>query len=246
MHLSIKLKLGMSFAALTFVMLLVCVLAMVALDKSDQAFSEYVKGVNARDQLASGLLIAAQQRAVAARNIVLVSSEADLKLERAAVLTAQRVIQTRLEDLNRTLSSEAETQSEKPFVAEIARIEGLYRPVALDIVAHAIAGQREEASLRINRDCIPLLRQLLAAGEAYMQHNREAAHEALIAGHRKYESQRNLMIAICAGAMLFGLGLGVVIIKSLFRILGDEPLDLSAAARYANSGDICLSPDDKF
>lgn len=217
MNLSVKLKLGLSFAALPLVVVLVCVMAMVELAKSKDVFSNYVKGVNARDQMASGLLIAAQRRAVAARNMVLVSSEADLKLEHTAVLAAHRHVQTLLEDLKSALGKEPEAEAgqEKTLIAEIVRIEGLYGPVALGIVEHAITGQRKEAVLRINRDCIPLLRQLLAAGEAYMQHNRETAHAAVIAGYREYESQRNLMITVCVGAMLLALGLSVFIVKSL-------------------------------
>lgn len=99
MNLSVKMKLGMSFAALTALVLLVSVLAMVALARFNDAFSLYVGGVNTREELASGLLIAAQRRAVAARNMVLVSSEADLKLEHAAVLEAHQDVKARLQDL---------------------------------------------------------------------------------------------------------------------------------------------------
>jgi len=77
MNLTVKLKLGLSFAALTLVVLFVSILAMVELAKFNHAFSDYVDGVNAREELASELLIATQRRAVAARNLVLVSSDAD-------------------------------------------------------------------------------------------------------------------------------------------------------------------------
>ncbi|HAQ85151.1 MAG TPA: methyl-accepting chemotaxis protein, partial [Pseudomonas sp.] len=96
MNLTVKLKLGLSFAALTLIVLLVSALAIVELAKFNRAFSDYVEGVNAREELASALLIAAQRRAVAARNLVLVTSEADLKLEHAAVLDAHRDVQTHL------------------------------------------------------------------------------------------------------------------------------------------------------
>ncbi len=74
MNLTVKLKLGLSFAALTLLVLFVSLTAMVELAKFNGTFSGYVEGVNAREELASGLLIATQRRAVAARNLVLVSS----------------------------------------------------------------------------------------------------------------------------------------------------------------------------
>lgn len=129
------------------------------------------------------------------------------------------------------------------MLAEITRVEGLYGPVALDIVERAVAGQRDEAIERINRDCIPLLRQLLTAGEAYMQHSRDLAHADVKTERDEYETQRNLMIAVCVIAVLLALGLGITIVRSLLRTLGAEPLDLSAAARRVASGDIRPLPE---
>ena len=194
MNLTVKLKLGLSFAALTLIVLLVSALAIVELAKFNRAFSDYVEGVNAREELASALLIAAQRRAVAARNLVLVTSEADLKLEHAAVLDAHRDVQTHLSDLKTAVarSTGADANEEKQLFAEIARVESLYGPVALDIVERAVAGQREEAIVRINQDCIPLLRQLLAAGEVEAE-------------RATYETQRNLMIGVCVIAVLLAL-----------------------------------------
>jgi len=244
MNLTVKLKLGLSFAALTLIVLLVSALAIVELAKFNRAFSDYVEGVNAREELASALLIAAQRRAVAARNLVLVTSEADLKLEHAAVLDAHRDVQTHLGDLKTAVarSTSADANEEKQLFAEIARVESLYGPVALDIVERAVAGQREEAIVRINQDCIPLLRQLLAAGEAYMHQSREAANAEVEAERATYETQRNLMIGVCVIAVLLALGLGIGIVRSLLRTLGAEPLDLSAAARRVASGDMRNMP----
>ena len=49
MNLTVKLKLGLSFAALTLIVLLVSALAIVELAKFNDAFSDYVEGVNARE-----------------------------------------------------------------------------------------------------------------------------------------------------------------------------------------------------
>jgi len=243
-NLTVKLKLGLSFAALTLIVLLVSALAVAELAKSNDTFSDYVEGINARDELASSLLIAAQRRAVAARNLVLVSSEADLKLEHAAVLEAHRDVQTHLKDLNAAVEqlTGTEGKEEKQLLAEITRVESLYGPVALQITERAVAGQREEAITQITRDCIPLLRQLLSAGRSYMQHNRASATAEVEAGHADYESERNLLISVCVIAVLLALGLGIGIVRSLLRTLGAEPLVLSAAARRVASGDMRSMP----
>lgn len=247
MNLSVKLKLGLSFAALTLIVLFVSILAMVELARSNDAFSNYIEGVNAREELASGLLIAAQRRAVAARNLVLMTSEADLRMEHAAVVEAHRDVQTHLGALKAAVDRipAADAGKERQLLAELARVESLYGPVALGIVERAVNGQREEAIVQITRDCIPLLRQLLAAGNAYMQHSREAANAEVESERTTYETQRNLMIGVCVIAVLLALGLGIGIVRSLLRTLGAEPLDLSAAARRVASGDMRSMPGIK-
>lgn len=244
MNLSVKLKLGLSFAALTLIVLSVSILAMVELARFNKAFSNYVEGVNAREELASGLLIAAQRRAVAARNLVLMTSDADVRMEHDAVVEAHRDVRTQLGDLKAAVDRipAADAGKERQLLAELARVESLYGPVALGIVERAVSGQREEAIAQITRDCIPLLRQLLAAGGAYMQHSREAANAEVESERATYETQRNLMIGVCVIAVLLALGLGIGIVRSLLRTLGAEPLDLSAAARRVASGDMRSMP----
>ena len=247
MNLTVKMKLALSFAALTFVVLFVSVLAVFELAKSNAAFSGYVEGISARSELASKLLIAAQRRAVAARNLVLVSSPADLQLEHTAVLEAHREVQAHLAALQTAIGrlTDSEGRDEARLLAEIVRVESLYGPVALDIVEHAVAGRRDEAILRISRDCIPLLRQLLTAGAAYMQHSRDVADADVATERSDYETQRSLMIAVCVIAVMLALGLGIAIVRSLLRTLGAEPLDLSAAARRVASGDVRSLPGAK-
>lgn len=240
MNLSVKLKLGLSFAALTLVVLFVSFLALLELSKFNNTFTDYVEGVNTREELAAELLVAAQRRAVAARNLVLMSSEAELRLEHTAVVEAHRDVQSHLAKLNAAVDRlpSVEAHEEIQLVSEISRVESLYGPVALGIVELAIAGQRDEAIVRINRDCIPLLRQLLNAGEAYMQHSRDAARAEVLTEEAEYETQRNLLLGVCVVAVLMALGLGVGIVRSLLRTLGAEPFDLSAAARRVASGDM--------
>lgn len=240
MYLNVKLKLGLSFAALTLVVLFVSFLSLFELSKFNDTFTAYVEGVNTREELAAKLLIAAQRRAVAARNLVLMSSEAELQLEQTAVVEAHRAVQSHLAKLSAAVDElpAAEAREEIQLVSEINRVESLYGPVALGIVELAIAGQRDEAIVRINRDCIPLLRQLLKAGEAYMQHSRNAAQAEVLSEQAAYKTQRNLTLGVCVVAALLALGLGIGIVRSLLRTLGAEPLDLSAAALRVASGDM--------
>lgn len=237
---SVKAKLGLSFAALTAVVLSISILSIAQLEQANEAFANYVEGVNLREELASELLVAAQQRAIHARNLVLVSSRAERDAEHAMVSKAHNEVGATLSKLRAAILQlrASQDREEQLLFDELARVEGLYGPVALDIVGLAVDGQREEAIQRMSDDCMPLLRQLIQAAEAFMQHSRAIAVAEVEEERVLFEDQRKLLVGACILAIALAIGLGLAIVRSLLRTLGAEPDVLSAAAKKAASGDM--------
>ena len=87
-NLSIKTKLVAGFGTLALVVLLVSGLSLYALNRATSGFKAYVDGLNARAEVAAQLRSAVDRRAIAARNLVLVTTQADLDVEKAEVLRA--------------------------------------------------------------------------------------------------------------------------------------------------------------
>lgn len=237
---TVKTKLAFSFATLIAVVVAVSVLSLNQLAKSNAAFAAYVSGANERERVASSLLSAALRRAVYARNLVLVSTDTQLQTEHAAVVAAHTEVERDLAELKAKLSAAKgdDTRQEQELVNQLTRIEAAYGPVALHIVGLAMDGQREQAILEMNRDCMPLLRQLIAAGEAYMEFSKRAAQEGIKAQEAAYGIERNLMLLACLLAVLLGVVLAIVIVRDLLRTLGAEPAQLSAAASQVAGGNM--------
>jgi len=193
-----------------------------------------------REELAAELLLAAQQRAIHARNLVLVSDRSDRDAEYTAVSQAHNQVGTALNKLKTAISvgDGQRNQQERVLFDELARVESLYGPVALEIVALALDGHRDQAIQRMSNDCMPLLRQLISAAEAYMQHSRLVAVTEVDDGRALFESQLKLLVVVCLFSMALAIGLGVAIIRSLLRTLCAEPDVLSAAAKKVASGDM--------
>lgn len=236
---SVKAKLAISFAALIAVVVFVSVLSLNQLGKANDAFADYVHGINERERTAASLLNAAQRRAVYARNMVLVSTQAQLDAEHASVVAAHKDVERLLSELKTKLDRvpAAENREEKKLVDQIAQVEAAYGPVALHIVGLAMRGEREQAMLEI-RDCMPLLRQLIAAGEAYMQYSAVTAETHVDAQKQAYETERTLMIVVCLIAILLAVALAFFIVRDLLRTLGAEPAQLSAAASQVAAGNM--------
>lgn len=139
---TVKTKLYAAFTALALLVALVSVSALQALDDANRNLTRFVDGVNARAQLAEQVRAAVDSRAIAARNLVLVNTPADLDMEKSAVYAAHAEVKTRLDQLKALVAAPGVGEEARALVARIDQIEQRYGPVALDIVALALRQQR--------------------------------------------------------------------------------------------------------
>ena len=71
---SVKAKLGLSFGLLLLLVLMTSAISILSLGDSNSRFSSYINGIGKRKELSSELLLAAQQRAISARNLIITNS----------------------------------------------------------------------------------------------------------------------------------------------------------------------------
>jgi methyl-accepting chemotaxis protein-1 (serine sensor receptor) len=239
--LSVKTKLILSFGVMTLIILLVCLLSLLNLSDANQRFSSYVDGLSKRKEIATDLLLSAQQRAISARNLVLVTSVTEQQSESDTVILAHKRVSSLLAELSTAighLSSIDNGSEEQRLLAVIENIESRYGPVALDIVRLATNGSKEAAIIKMNTECLPLLNQLVAAVNAYKAFGTKSAVASLERARAEYAGQRNVLIAVSGFAVMIALILSLLIIRGLARALGTEPAVLSTIAQRVASGDL--------
>jgi len=236
---TIRTKFTVSFGSVAFVTLIAATMAIVNLGAAQQRFTGYVEGINARTTTAQALLAAVDERAVAARNLVLVNTEADKAVENRAIEKSHGNVNTLLKKMVE-LSAAAEdgTGQGKALVEKFKTIEAAYGPVALNIVRLANQGNRDAAIESMNKDCRPLLAQWLAAVSDYVVYAEAHADESMQADDSAYETQRALLIGACALAIGIAIASGVLITRDLLRTLGAEPSQLSDVAKNVADGNI--------
>jgi methyl-accepting chemotaxis protein len=247
-NLSVKTKLSLSFGVMTLIILLVCLLSLLNLSDANQRFSSYVDGLSKRKEIAADLLLSAQQRAISARNLVLVTSETERESESATVISAHERVSHLLAELSTAIGhlSSIDNEHEEPrLMAVIENIESRYGPVAMDIVRLATNGKKEAAIIKMNTECLPLLNQLVAAVNAYKTFGTKSSIASLERARTEYAGQRNVLIAVSGLAVIIALILSLLIIRGLTRALGTEPAVLSTIAQRVASGDLRTIPEVK-
>ncbi|MDR5882850.1 methyl-accepting chemotaxis protein [Caballeronia sp. LZ032] len=220
-NITIKTKLIAGFGILAVLVVLVAGMSLRALSVATDGFSHYVNGINARADVAAQIRTAVDRRAIAARNLVLVTKPADVEIEKEAVTRAHEDVQARLKQLRDMIASATDTSEKaRSLVAEMARVETLYGPVATDIVGLALAGKHEDAIVKMDDQCRPLLAQLVKATDDYASYTIARREEIVRDYDASYVFQRNVLIALCVAASLFAVIAGIAIIRSITRPIG--------------------------
>jgi methyl-accepting chemotaxis protein-1 (serine sensor receptor) len=218
--LRVKTKLMLAFAFVAAIVLLVSALSLRSLSGSNDRFSSYLEGVGARERLALDVRGAATRRAIAARNLVLVTEAKDVEVEKAAVLAADGDVTATVAALKAAVGKANDvTERDHVLLAEIERVEGLYGLVARDIVGKALGGQKDAAITKMNAECRPLLAALLKAANDYIAYDVELSHDRVKAAESGYASDRLMLAAVCAAAVLLALGLGWMLASAVTRPL---------------------------
>jgi methyl-accepting chemotaxis protein len=217
-NIKIKNKLIAGFGVMAVLVLVIAGMSLRALGTATDNFARYVNGINARADVADQVRAAVDRRAIAARNLVLVTTPADVEVEKAEVLRAHDDVQARLRQLKDMIANASDTSDKaRSLVAEMDRVETLYGPVATNIVGLALAGKRDEAITKIDDECRPLLAALVKATDTYASFTRER-REAIVREYRsEYETQRNVLLAMSAVAVLLAVIAGLSITRSVIH-----------------------------
>ena len=237
-QLSVRARLLCAFGVLVGVLLIVSTVALWGLSRSHEAFAGYIGETAARDNLSQDIQVAADARAIAARNLVLVTAPADRDAEKAEVQTAHQRLTASLASLRTAVGKPGVSEEEKKLFAQLESIESRYAPVALKIVELALAGNKDEAVTKMNADCRPLLAALVSVSRKYAEFLKKTSDGDVAAAEASYGRDRLVLFSLAGLAIALAIGLAMVITRSIIRALGAEPAQLGAAAQRVASGDL--------
>lgn len=235
---TVRARLALTFGALALMVALVAGMSIQMLANANARFDDYVTGINARASTAARVRAAIDQRAISARNLVLVTKDADREQEKQSVAKAHADATESVAKLQALANASNVPDSVRQMIAEIAKIEKAYAPVALNIVELALSGQRDLAIQKMNDECRPLLASLIKATDAYAQFTSSREDVQIQAARTEYVWQRNALLLSGALAILLALIAGYAITQRLWHELGAEPSELRRIVRKVADGDL--------
>ncbi len=236
-NITVRAKLTLAFSGLSLAVIVIALLALKTLGDANLRFENYVHGIGARAETAHRVRESVDLRAVAARNLVLVTKADDTATEKATVLSAHADVGKHLAELKQLAAQDGVSDKARELIAEIDRIENQYGPVALSIVDMALKKDTASAIAKMNDECRPLLAQLIKTSNAFNDFTATSATRLIDAATADYIVQRNILLAGCLVIVIIAVLAGVLITQSITR-------PINAAVQVAESvadGDLTSS-----
>ena len=215
---TIKARLAAAFGILAIVVLVVSAISLVALGSANSRFAGFVSGISARTEAAAELRGHVDERAIAARNLVLVTKPEDMEVEKANVTKAHANVLATLARL-KDLAAKASDMSPraKGLIDQIEKIEGQYGPVALAIVDLTLKGKKDEAIAAMNDKCRPLLAALVKTTDEYRSFSATVAADMAKVSDDQYLTQRNYLLLTAALSVLIATVAGIAVTSSITK-----------------------------
>ncbi|TXI25620.1 MAG: HAMP domain-containing protein [Roseateles sp.] len=244
--LSVKHKLIGAFGLLILLITGLSAVALLTIVDDGERFAGHVKGVEARAALANEVRHAVDRRAIAARNLVLVTRPEDLAMEKAAVQAAVEDVRRAMTALQALSAQPGVPAEARDRVAEMARVEALYEPVALSIVSQALAGQRDAAITAMNEQCRPLLAQLVRVSDDYLRYTAESSAQRVAATQAQHSERLGLLTAGGLLSVLIACLSAWAILRAVVHPLTRAVEQIDAVARGHLDTELQVDRQDEF
>jgi len=236
-------QLQLAFSLLMLLVAANAVLGILTEMRSARRFDLYVNGAQQRTLLANEFFSAIQARAIAARNLVLVTTAADVAQEKLVVERAHTTVKRTLESLQKKKQEQGANATLSDLLDKVAATEEKYGPVAMRIVQLALEDNHAQAVAMMNDQCRPLLAELTERTRAYLNYNEELLN--VDETTNQADSRRSiitLVIVLCIGLGLSAY-LGVAIPRGVDQKLGVAPNDLLKIVDRIARGDLSKHTD---
>ncbi|OEZ69914.1 methyl-accepting chemotaxis protein II [Janthinobacterium sp. HH103] len=235
---TVRTQLTLAFGLLVFFLIGISILSVRSFSNFNASFDQYVNGITARANTAHRVRDAIDMRAVAARNLVLVTKPEDLEIERKQVLQAQAEVVKNMQHLLQLTQQPEVSDEVRAIVNKIDGIEKRYSPVAMAIVDLALQKKTEQAIVKMNEECRPLLAALVAASDEYFALTDQRSTAILQEDNERYTLNRNILIGASLLSIVLAALAGWLITRSLLKALGAEPKQLCDAVSLLAGGDL--------
>lgn len=240
-NMKVSSRLIIGFGLLTILLLAIAAGAFYGLGQLNSQLDSIARVNNTEARLANQLRASIQDRAIAVRNLALVTDPQDMAREADRITRQERIYADAYQQLSRMFTDEAATtEREKSLLAALKQDEASAMPPFRKSVQLALSNDAAAAARELLQNARPPQRIWLARAVELAnfedQLNEQAQREAVAT----YSSVRALIAVIAGSALLVAVGTTILIARSILRQLGGEPSMAQYAAAQIADGNLMI------
>ena len=234
-NMKIGIRLGLGFAALLVLQLVISGIGMRQMSDLSGRIDSITEVGEAKARALSDLENYIGARAIAARNLALLTDPAAQKADVDRVKSAQAGIDKNMEQLAAFMKDPATGNADERQMFDTLRsLEAKYLPIATRIVGLATTQKTDEAVKSLTQDCMPLLTQIMAHMGTFDDLVRKESKDSAAAAQAAYQSSKWLILLISVGSLVSGIFIAWWLTRSITRPIGEA---VDVAQRVA-AGDL--------
>ncbi|MEP7102264.1 MAG: methyl-accepting chemotaxis protein [Burkholderiales bacterium] len=234
-NLKIGTRLGLGFASLLLLQLVISGIGMREMAELSARITNLTEVTQAKSSALSEIESFVGARAIAARNLALLTEPAAQKADIERVKLAQAGLDKHMESLASFMKETSPSgDAERQMFEQLRALEAKYLPIANRIVGLATTGKTDEAIKSLTQDCMPLLTQMLAHLDSFAALLKKDSVASSAAAQATYQSAKWLILAITIASMSTGIFIAWWLTRSITRPMGEA---VGVAQRVA-AGDL--------
>ena len=227
-------RLGLGFAAVLVLLVAVAAFGLQQVSRLNDRIVFLTSIDEGKLEALSKVQFAIGLRAIAARNLTLVTDAAEQKNDLALVGSSQQDIDAGMAALTKLMQDPATTQQERDMLEQLRKLEAQYLPVAVNIVKLATSQQTDAARASLVKDCMPILNRVITHVAQFNKMLRSNSEANVEQAEAAYDLAKWTML----GASLAALMLGGLIAWLLTRSISRPLAQAVSVAQSVQAGDL--------
>ncbi|MFP3603692.1 methyl-accepting chemotaxis protein [Paraburkholderia sp. SIMBA_053] len=240
-NIKVSTRLQAGFGLLTAFMLVLAAIAFYGLSELDTSLDGIARVNNEETRLANELRSSIQDRAIALRNLALISDPRDVAQEAERMKKQDQLYADAFQQLSRMFAEPGTAPKERSLLDQIKQDEAAAmapQRKAMDLaLAHDTAGAMQELLQNARPPQRVWLARAVELAALEDQQNKEARENAVAT----YAKVRTMVAVIAAIAVLLGIVTAALISRSILRQLGGEPSAAQEMAAQIAEGNLTVS-----